>query len=206
MNRKRAAALGVSIIIICVTAFTVWNLLTSIPDALPEGQNPELMLPLYDYSHLDVIQAYGQIRPDYFHPGFDFGVNDTTVIVAPCDAYVTYINSWYNDKSGHWQTNVGLRLNSKWRIDIVFESWAENETYGALQFQAIIVRVGQFVAANQTIGNLLCHGSYAHIHFGLYFNEEAVCPYPYFTPSAQSTFQELYMKVGQPAGDWCIIP
>ena len=74
-----------AVIIVCVVGVSAWMLLGTrgYPDTLPEGEDPQLILPLYDYSHLNIIQGYGQVSPDYFHPGFDFGVNDTTVIVAP---------------------------------------------------------------------------------------------------------------------------
>ncbi|WEU40887.1 MAG: peptidoglycan DD-metalloendopeptidase family protein [Candidatus Odinarchaeum yellowstonii] len=199
------AGLGAVVIVACVSGFVVWNIISGIPDTLPLDQDPQLILPLYDYSNLTMIQGYGQVEPDRFHNGFDFTVNDTTIIVAPCEAYVQDISFFENEAMNTWQTNLRLRLNSRWSVIIAFESWALNETYGRYQLDAIIVKVGDHVAANQTIGELLHHGSGSHIHFGIIDSGEWVCPYQYFTAEAQSTFQHLYvdMGLGWPAGDWC---
>ena len=198
------AAASAAVIIVCIAGLSVWLLFTSEPYTLPPGQDPQLILPLYDYSHLNIIQGYGQVSPDRFHPGFDFGVNDTTIIVASYDAYVTDISLWYNERGGHWQVNMDLKMNSQCRIRIAFESWALNETYGQLQLEAINVTVGQRVSANQSLGMILCHGSGAHIHFGLYYNDDYVCPYSYFTAEAKTVFEVLYSVCGNPPDDWCI--
>jgi len=205
MKKPVLAGLGAILIVACVSGFIAWNIMSSIPDTLPLDENPQLILPLYDYSNLTMIQGYGQVEPDRFHNGFDFTVNDTTIIVAPCEAYVQDISFFKNEVMDTWQTNLRLRLNSRWSVIIAFESWALNETYGRYQLDAIIVQVGDHVYANQTIGELLHHGSGAHIHFGIIDNSEWVCPYQYFTADAQSTFQHLYvdMGLGWPVGDWC---
>jgi len=170
---------------------------------LPSGEDPILCLPLYDFSHCDAIQGYGQITPEYYHNGIDFGVNGTTIIVASHAAYVDEIKFWYNEKGGHWQTNVRLWLNSQWMIEIAFESWAVNETYGQMQRDAILVNQGQYVEANQSIGSLLVHGSGAHIHFGIYSNNEDKCPYSYFSPSAKAIFEAHFYSVNY-TQHWCM--
>lgn len=186
---------------LCIASFSVWFVYFRYPDTVPSGQNPLLILPLYDFSHNDFIQGFGQIHLDYYHNGFDFGVNDTTVIVAPCNAYVFDIKSnWYNERGGHWQTNVELRLNAQWRISIPFESWALNSTYGALQANQILVHVGQYVAVNQTLGYLLCHGEHAHIHFSVISYDTHVCPYYYFTESAKTVFVDQFYRVNITSG------
>ena len=96
-------------------------------------------------------------------------------------------------------------MNSQWEIRTAFESWALNETYGQLQLEAITVTVGQHVSANESLGQLLYHGSGCHIHFGVIQGDTAVCPYPYFTAEAQATFEALYSVMGRPSGDWCIL-
>ncbi|MHA1264975.1 MAG: M23 family metallopeptidase [Candidatus Helarchaeota archaeon] len=173
------------------------------PNTLPLGQVPSIELPLYNFSTCNAIQGFGQITPDYYHNGIDFGVNATTPIRAPFAAYVDFIQFWYNDKGGHWQTNVKLWLNSQWEIEIVFESWALNETYGQLQRDAIIVNLGQYVEENQSIGNLLFHGHGAHIHFGIYDNSVAKCPHSYFTSTAKSAFDAYFFSVNY-TPSWCM--
>ncbi|NVM30038.1 MAG: peptidoglycan DD-metalloendopeptidase family protein, partial [Candidatus Helarchaeota archaeon] len=166
-------------------------------------EDPALLLPMYDFSNNSYIYGYGQLTLDTFHNGIDFGVNSTTAIVAPHAAYVEAVDFWYNDKGGHWQTNVRLWLNHQWKIEIAFESWALNETYGQLQADAIRVNPGQYVEVNQTLGNLLYHGTGAHIHFMISFNNADLCPYTFFTPTSQSIFAAQFALVNYTA-HWCM--
>lgn len=201
MHRRIKFAAALAIVLFSVAGISVWYIFFRYPDTVPFGENPVLILPMYDFSHNDFIQGFGQIHPDYYHNGFDFGVNDTTAIVAPCNAYVFDIKSnWYNEKGGHWQTNVELRLNVQWHISIPFESWALNSSYGALQANQITVHVGQYVAANQTLGHLLSHGEHAHIHFSLISYDTHVCSYYYFVEPARVIFLYQFSLVNITAG------
>lgn len=174
-----------------------------IKDMLPIGEDPILMLPLTNFTHNDMIGGFGQITPEFFHNGIDFGINDTTIVVAAYDAYVSHVQlNWFNDKGGHWQSNVNLRLNKYWTITIPFESWTIDENQGQLQANEIYVKEGQYVKKGEIIGTLLCHGDAAHIHFGLLYNNEAVCPYNYFNSSAKIIFEYQYSLVGYP-NEWC---
>jgi hypothetical protein len=173
------------------------------PNTLPSGEDPELLLPIYDFSHVDAIAGHGNISPGEYHNGIDFGVNASTAIVAPYDAYIKDIKCWYNDKGGHWQTNVRLWLNSQWEIEIAFEPWALNESFGLLQKDAIVVTTDQFVKANQTLGDLLCQGAHAHIHFMIRKSNTDYCPYIYFSSSAQITFAAQFYLVNY-TPYWCM--
>ncbi|MHA1232550.1 MAG: hypothetical protein ACTSPQ_18115 [Candidatus Helarchaeota archaeon] len=179
------------------------SIFTRYPNTLSEGEVPVLCLPIYNFTSCDAIQGYGQIADDFYHNGIDFGVNATTTIVSPHDAYIETIKFWYNDKGGHWQTNVRLWLNYQWRLEIVFESWALNESYGQKQRDAIIVQNGQYVKANQSLGNLLVHGPGAHIHFGVYYNGNDKCPYNYFSSEAKVIFENIFYRVNY-TRYWCM--
>ncbi|MEM2906899.1 MAG: hypothetical protein QW739_02330, partial [Candidatus Odinarchaeota archaeon] len=212
MKHTVLAGLGVVVIVACVSGFAVWNLMSSIPDTLPEGEDPQLILPVYEYSNLYKIQGFGWVTSDYFHPGFDYVINDTTVIVSPCDAYVNYLNAWYNEISSRWQVNMELRLNKYWRILLAFECYADSEAGAEQQLAAITVSVGQIVSTNQTLGQLLCFSlGDSHLHFTVRYypdpgNEscyEDKCPYQYFTQESKIKFEELYTVIGQPSDDWC---
>jgi hypothetical protein len=78
---------------------------------------------------------------------------------------------------------------------MVFESWALNETFANLQRNTIAATQNRFFAANQTVGNLLVHGSGAHVHFGVLSNGNAICPYDVFSPSAKLTFAAQFFRV-----------
>lgn len=198
--KKRTLIAIVIIGILCVVGVIVIKLtFFRYPDTLPVGQDPKLILPLYSFANNSYIGGFGQVNPTYYHNGIDFGVNASTIIVSSHDAYVDDIKFWYNDKGGHWQTNVRFWLNSQWEIEIVFESWANNETFGQFQHEAVIVSVGQYVAMNQTIGRLLCQGSSAHIHFQISSGNTQYCPYHYFTSAAQAALLTQFYRVNRSA-------
>lgn len=204
VKKKKRGLLFVGIIVISATSIAIFMGLNSeLPDVLPSGQDPSLMLPLVDFTFNDFIGGFGQITPEFYHNGIDFGINDTTIIVAACDAYVSYVHlNWYNEKGGHWQSNVNLRLNKHWTISMPFESWTTDESLGQLQANEINVETGQYIKKGDVIGNLLCHGESAHLHFGLIYNDLEVCPYQYFNETAQLIFEIRYVAVGYPT-NWC---
>ncbi|MBN2152918.1 MAG: hypothetical protein JW839_15815 [Candidatus Lokiarchaeota archaeon] len=201
-RRKKAIAIaGIVGAVVLSMVGTIWYFSTPrYSDTLPPGQEPSLLLPIFNFSANDYIGGFGQITPEFWHGGFDFGVNDTTKIVSPCNAYVSYIQkNWYNDKGGHWQSNVNLRLNAEWEIWMPFESWTTDQEMGRIQAGAIFVEVGQYVGANETLGFLLCHGSSAHLHFGVVHNGAEVCPYQCLTDPAKIIFADRFAKVGTTA-------
>ena len=201
MSKMRTALAVCTISIICLAGVGVWVIFFRYPSTLALGQTPIISLPLNDFSHNSFIQGFGQIHTDYYHDGFDFGVNDTTVFVAVFSAYVADVKSnWYNERGGHWQTNVQLWINPQWEVEMAFESWALNETYGALQASAITVVRGQYVAANQSLGSLLAHGDHAHVHFAVRSWGNGLCPYYYFTESAKAVFAARFALVNITAG------
>lgn len=212
MKSTTLAGLGAIIIVACVSGFVVWNIMNTIPDTLSEGEDPQLILPVYEYSNLFKIQGFGWVTSEYFHPGFDYVINDTTVIVSPCDAYVNYLETSHNEESGYWQINMELRLNKYWRILLSFECFADSEAEAEQQRTAITVSVGQIVSTNQTLGTLLCFApGDSHLHFTVRYypdpgdesSYEDKCPYQYFTQESKIKFEELYTSIGQPSDNWC---
>lgn len=202
MASKKKIGLVFGLIAISIAGIYLWQMY-QFPDTLPIGQDPELMLPLIDFTNNDIIYGYGQVNSENWHNGIDFGVDDTTLIVAPCDAYVSYLRlNWFNEKGGHWQSNIDLRLNREWRVTIAFESWTAEETEGQLQANEITVSRGQLLKKGDTIGNLVSHGDGTHIHFGIYHNGHDVCPYLYFNATAKTIFEARYALVGFPTS-WC---
>ena len=166
---------------------------------LPNGQDPSLNLPIADEAHLYMIQGFGQVNPTYYHNGIDFILNNTTQIVAACDGFVSNVRFWYNDKGGHWQTNVNVQLNLKWSQEIIFESFAANQSAGQVQANAITVKFGDRIHQGEVIGTLLSQGSGSHVHFGLLSWGTAVCPYHYFSAAAKSTFDVYFTEYNSSA-------
>ena len=208
---KKKSKVTIIVVCVCATVFGAWILFSGVlkpnyPDTLTPGHLPTIYLPINNFSRVDMIQGYGQITPDYFHPGIDIQVNNTTPIVAPCNAYVSLIQpNYYNEIANVYQTNIQLSLNDQWTILISFESSAANATFGAYQVGNISLTLGQYVTTNQSIGNLLQQGPNARIHFGIKSYEIWECPYRFFCCSARLTFEEQFARVGVPlaCGEFC---
>jgi len=196
MNRKQKTWLivGISIFVI-VGGFGGYVLYRLIP-AHWTTDRVEFGFPFGETQYIDAVQGYGEMTWGDFHNGIDIGVNHSTELIAWCDLRITDLKTWFNERGGHWQTNIGAAYNWKYRFDVAVESWALNETYANYQKDAITVRVGQKVSAGDSLGHLLCYGEGAHIHFGLKQSGENVCPYNYMTPYAESLIDEYFALFG----------
>lgn len=132
----------------------------------------------------------------FVHNGIDFSINDTATIIASCNMTCNNKNLFYNSLGDHWQVGTSFTINEDYELLIAFESFAENETFGNIQLDAILVEIGQEVTQGELIGNLLYHRAGAHIHFMLSKNNEPVCPYLYFSAEAKTIFDDLWGQIG----------
>ncbi len=159
---------------------------------LPAGASPSLQLPITESSNLTMIGAFFSESSPQPHSGLDFAFNKSVDIKAAAGGYVEDVKFWYNEKGGHWQTNVRVRINQQWHIEVAFESWTTTEAEGQLQANAIVVQIGMKISAGAKLGTLLWHGEGCHIDFGLGSNWVRICPYPYFDAGAKVSFDYLF--------------
>jgi len=194
---RKATKIGLTIIIIAGIGVSIWLISSYSPatNPLPLGDSPALNLPFNDVNYLDFIRGFGNVTPSFYHNGNDFGFNGTTVIVAPCAAIVTQVQFWYNENGGHWQTSLSLRLNQDWSLELYFESFASTQDEGQLQANAVTVKIGDAVTANQTLGQLLRQGSGSHVHLGVMHQNVAVCPYNYLMPAAKNIYDTQFSSL-----------
>ncbi|NHJ87350.1 MAG: M23 family metallopeptidase [Asgard group archaeon] len=196
MQRKWKIILGITIPILVIGGgiggYTLW----SFWPANWSGDPPVIAFPVADPDVIHILGGYGTTPEGWFHNGIDFGCNASVNILAWCDLRVVNVHTWFNDKGGHWQTNLELRYNSKYSFSVPFESWALNETYANLQRDAINVTVGQIVHQGEILGKLLYHGDGCHIHFGMRENGEDVCPYLFFSDDCKVLFDALWIHYG----------
>jgi hypothetical protein len=95
MSKKVKAPAVIMVVTIGTGVGLGWYFLFRHPNTLPVGQTPSIGLPVYDFSHSNIIGAYGNV--DYggnqtvFHGGFDFGFNATAAFVAIYNAYIDEI-------------------------------------------------------------------------------------------------------------------
>ncbi len=204
MNRKwKIVIIVFTTIVIIIGSIMGIIVLLNLPDGdLPPSQNdpPEAPILLFPVENTDVLITLDAFIWDnvsgFLHNGIDFGINDTATIIASCNMTCNDKNLFYNELGGHWQAGASFTINEDYELFVAFESFAENETFGNIQLDAIIVEIGQVVTQGELIGNLLYHRAGAHIHFMLQKNNEPVCPYQYFSADAKSIFDNLWVQIG----------
>jgi len=197
MKRKTRIILLVLIPIILVVSgiggYSLWNFWPATWSTEP----PVLDFPVENTDVIHIIGGYGNTGLGFFHNGIDFGCNDSVNILAPCDLRVFDIRTWlYATDPDRWQTSVRMRTNIGYLLEIAFESWALNESFGNLQKDALIIKVGQKVNQGEILGQLLYHGDGTHIHFMIRVNREDACPYQFFSASAKAIFDPLWNLYG----------
>jgi len=192
MEMKKSTKVASAFLVIGIAAGATLAIFAFAVFPLPPGQAPSMRLPLDNFATLERFSGFNSTK----HNGLDFGVNASTPIVAPCDAFVFEVKCWYNDGGGHWQTNVRAQLSFAWMLEIAFESWATDEPTARLQEQAIAAKAWTRVAAGAPLGTLLYEGDGAHIHFMIKEYDAARCPYPYFTPEAQASLTAALVAIG----------
>ena len=197
MKRKTRIILLVLIAITLVGSgiggFALWNFWPATWSSEP----PVLDFPVENTDVIHIMAGYGNIGLGFFHNGIDFGCNDSVNIIAPCDLRVIGIKTWlYATDPDRWQTSVRMRTNIGYLLEIAFESWALNESFGDLQRNALNIKVGQKVDQGEVLGQLLYHGDGTHIHFMIKVNGEDACPYQFFSASAKGIFDPLWILYG----------
>ncbi len=203
MNRKwKIVIIVFTIIIIIIGSIMGIIVLLNLPDGgLPLPNNPPgapiLLFPVENTGVLITLDAFIWDNVSGFvHNGIDFGINDTATIIASCNMTCNDKNLFYNDLGDHWQAGASFTINEDYELFIAFESFAENETFGNIQLEAILVEIGQEVTRGELVGYLLYHRAGAHIHFMLQKNNEPVCPYQYFSAEAKTIFDGLWGQIG----------
>ncbi|MHA1112543.1 MAG: M23 family metallopeptidase [Promethearchaeota archaeon] len=200
MDRKRKITLSIVIsVIVIISGFAGALILNHyLQDGNPpyDDTPPVLVFPVENINSLEMIYGYNMTDPEDGHNGIDFITNITTNIIASCNMTVNDKSLSYNEIGAFWQAGVSFDVNDAYELFYAFENFAENETAGTEQLDAITVEIGQEVVAGQVIGQLIYASSGTHIHYMLHKNGEAVCPYLYFSPTAKSTFDTLWPLIG----------
>jgi hypothetical protein len=189
---KKSTKIASVFLVIGIAAGATLGIFAFVVFPLPPGRQPSMRLPLDSFDTFDQFNSFNSAS----HNGLDFAVNASTPIVAPCDVFVTAVECFYNERGGHWQTNVRGSMSFTWMLEIAFESWATDEPTARLQEQAIATKAWTRVAAGAPLGTLLYEGDGAHIHFMIKENDAATCPFPYFTSSAQASLTAALATIG----------
>ncbi|MHA2068701.1 MAG: hypothetical protein ACXABY_30425, partial [Candidatus Thorarchaeota archaeon] len=82
----------------------------------------------------------------------------------------------YLPDSTIYKVGVQIRFNSSVIIDYGFEGDSADVAVRAQQASMLDVEIGDWVAKGDQIGRFLRPTEYDHIHFGVYSNNQAICP------------------------------
>jgi len=138
------------------------------------------------------------------HDGIDFhATGNLTPFQAVCSGVVDSVELWLNPGNSYWQVNVIVIFNFIYSVQYAFEPFSSNQSDGETQLANILVSEGQTVSQGDIIGYLYRkHEEYAHVHFGLHKNWDAICPEPYFTLEARDSILSVIHK-DHPGWDMC---
>lgn len=197
MKRRGKIILGVFLTLFIISGgfggFVLWKVWPADFSREP----PVLDFPVEDSNVIHILGGYGYVPWGGWHNGIDFGCNTSVNILAPCNLRVVGIKTWlYATDPDRWQTSVQFTINWAYTLEICFESWALNETFGDIQKDAIVVEVNHYVSRGEVLGELLYHGDGTHIHFGVKYKGNDVCPYNYFSNEAKILFDSLFAIYG----------
>lgn len=197
MKRKTKIFLGIFIPILLIGSGIGGFVLWSIWPATWSTDPPVLEFPVENIDVIHALGGYGDTGLGFFHNGIDFGCNESVNIIASCDVRVIEIKTWmYATDPDRWQTSVRMRTTFGYILEIAFESWALNESFGNLQKDALQLKIGQKVQQGEVLGELLYHGSGTHIHYMIRNNRDSICPYQFFSTNAKAIFDPLWIQYG----------
>lgn len=109
------------------------------------------------------------------HNGLDYMFSNNSPVIAAAPGQVIRIEVDYLPNSTVYKVGVHIQFNESIWLEYGFEGNA-NETLRAQQVAMLEVEVGDWVAKGDQIGRFLRPIMYDHVHFGVYLNDEAICP------------------------------
>jgi hypothetical protein len=149
--------------------------------------NESDMLPVNEAFSTTAVCPWG-----FVHNGVDFfGDGDGKPFRAAEAGTVDRIDFFKNEGNEHWQVNLDLEYNGRFRLGYAFEPMSSDSAAGAIQRSWIRVSLGQELAQGDTLGILHYGAGGAHVHFGFFDGNETVCPDSFFTPEARESILRL---------------
>lgn len=109
------------------------------------------------------------------HNGLDYMFYNNSPVIAAAPGVVIGIELTYLPNSTVYKVCVQIQFNESVWLEYGFEGDA-NETMRAQQAAMLDVEIGNWVEKGDQIGRFLRPTEYDHIHFGIYLNDEAICP------------------------------
>lgn len=111
----------------------------------------------------------------FAHNGLDYFFYNNSQVIAAAPGLVIGIEIDYLPNSTVYKVGVHIQFNDSVWLEYGFEGDG-NETMRAQQVEMLDVEVGDWVTKGQHIGRFHSPSTGDHIHFGVYLNDEAICP------------------------------
>jgi len=112
----------------------------------------------------------------FVHNGIDYFFHNDSIVIAAAPGVVQSIELAYLEGTDYYKVGVQIRFNESVWIEYGFEGLANDTSNRAQQATMLGVEVGEWVSKGYEIGRFLRVGEYDHVHFGVYLNDEAICP------------------------------
>lgn len=167
------------------------------------AETPEFSIPVHNIEDVTGVQVFHDNRSTQLHIGFDFKLDVDSEIFAPISGKITSIKK-HMMSNGYWIIDVNIKINVKWTMFFAFEPWTTEESVIDDQMNEIIVKQGDKVEVNQSLGFLtpVPGSEFPHIHWTISYYKffgvrEHVSPYDYLNTEAQSLLWDLCLSFGK---------
>ena len=138
------------------------------------------------------------------HQGLDYMFSNNSPVIAAAPGLVIGIELAYLPNTTVYKVGVAIQFNDTIWLEYGFEGNA-NETLRAQQAAMLNVEVGDWVQKGDLIGHFLRPVVYDHVHFGVYLNDENICPR---LVMGQADYDEIMILVHSfhPTWELCYLP
>ena len=125
-------------------------------------------------------------------------------VIAAAPGLVIGIEVSYVPNTTFYKIAVAIQFNETVWLEYSFEDDA-NESRRAQQVAMLDVEVGDWVTKETEIARFLRTDEFDHVHFGVYLNDEAICPR---LVMGQADYDEIMILVHSfhPTWELCYLP
>ena len=109
------------------------------------------------------------------HNGLDYMFYNNSPVIAAAPGLVIGIEISYVPNTTFYKIAVAVQFNETVWLEYSFEDDA-NESVRAQQVAMLDVEIGDWVVKGEQIARFLQAVEFDHVHFGVYQNDEAICP------------------------------
>ena len=134
----------------------------------------------------------------FTHNGLDYMFYNNSPVIAAAPGLVIGIEISYVSNTTFYKVAVAIQFNDTVWLEYSFEDDA-NVSVRAQQVAMLDVEIGDWVVKGDQIARFLQTVDYDHVHFGVYLNDEAICPR---LVMGQADYDEIMILIDIFHSDW----